>query len=156
LVPNPLPQRPQLPCAFEFCLQALVVDEVTDLVASVVVQQVMDLGSKHPDTPTSVNNLASVLQDQGKNEEAEKMYQQVVKGYEKTLGEDHPKTISAINNLAIMLRRRGRLDEAAAIMQKVLESRKRILGEEHPDTLLAMNNLANALGDYGEFLTMRT
>jgi len=31
------------------------------------------LGKEHPDTLTSVNNLAFVLQDQGKYEEAEQM-----------------------------------------------------------------------------------
>lgn len=148
MVPNPLPQCPQLPCAFEFCLQALVVDEATDLVASVVVQQVMDLGSEHPDTLTSVNNLASVLHERGGREDVSASSERIQ--YEKALGEDHPKTISAINNLAIMLWRQDRLDEAATIMQKVIESRRRVLGEEHPSTLSAMSNLAITLKGEGK------
>jgi Tetratricopeptide repeat len=32
---------------------------------------------EHPDTLRSVNNLALVLQDQGKYEEAEEMYQRI-------------------------------------------------------------------------------
>ena len=40
------------------------------------------LGKEHPDTLTSVNNLASVLQGQGKHEEAEQMNRRALEGRE--------------------------------------------------------------------------
>jgi hypothetical protein len=51
------------------------------------------LGIKHPDTLTSVSNLASVLQDQGKCEE---MNRRAPAGYEKVLDVEHPATLFTI------------------------------------------------------------
>ncbi|KAK1838138.1 TPR domain protein (kinesin light chain) [Colletotrichum chrysophilum] len=62
------------------------------------------LGKEHPNTLTSVNNLASVLQYQGKYEEAEQMNRQALDGYEKVLGKEHPNTLTSVDNLASVLR----------------------------------------------------
>ena len=48
------------------------------------------LGPEHPDTLTSMNNLAEVLTDQGKYEAAEEMHRQVLELREKVLGLEHP------------------------------------------------------------------
>jgi hypothetical protein len=47
----------------------------------------------HPDTLTSVNNLALVLRYLGKYKQAEAMNQRALTGYEKALGVDHPSTL---------------------------------------------------------------
>jgi len=47
------------------------------------------LGPEHLDTLTSVSNLGSVLESQGKYEEAEAMHERALKGYEKVLGLEH-------------------------------------------------------------------
>ena len=44
------------------------------------------LGKEHPDTLTSVSNLALVLSSQGKYEAAEEMNRRALEGYEKALG----------------------------------------------------------------------
>ena len=62
------------------------------------------LGKEHPNTLTSVNNLALVLQYQGKYDEAEAMNRQALDGYEKVLGKEHPDTLTSVNNLALVLR----------------------------------------------------
>jgi Tetratricopeptide repeat len=61
------------------------------------------LRKEHPDTVTSVNNLAIVLQDQGKYEKAETMNRRVLKGNEKALGKEHSNTLTSIDNLAGVL-----------------------------------------------------
>jgi len=48
------------------------------------------LGKGHPDTLTSMNNLAIALKKQGKNAEAEAMHLQTLKLTETVLGKDHP------------------------------------------------------------------
>ncbi|CUS15720.1 unnamed protein product, partial [Tuber aestivum] len=58
------------------------------------------LGPDHPDTLTSVNNLATVLKTQGKYDESEVMHRHALEGREKILGPDHPKTQLSANNLA--------------------------------------------------------
>jgi hypothetical protein len=50
----------------------------------------MKLGEDHPDTLTSMANLASTLWNQGRWEEAEQLFMQVVKTSKAKLGEDHP------------------------------------------------------------------
>ena len=54
------------------------------------------LGSDHPSTLISVHNLASVLQDQGRYDEAEKMNRRGLKGSEKILGPNHPNTLTSV------------------------------------------------------------
>ncbi|PVH91203.1 hypothetical protein DM02DRAFT_466319, partial [Periconia macrospinosa] len=58
------------------------------------------MGKDHPDTLTSVSNLASVLQYQGKYEVAEEMNQRALDGRERALGTDHPDTLTSADNLA--------------------------------------------------------
>ena len=51
-----------------------------------------ELGVQHPDTLTSVSNLADVLQDQRKYDEAEKLKsRRALEGREKELGAHHPR-----------------------------------------------------------------
>jgi tetratricopeptide (TPR) repeat protein len=58
------------------------------------------LGKEHPDTLTSMNNLASVLSNQGKYEQAEEMLRQALRLQEMVLGKEHPSTLVSKNNLA--------------------------------------------------------
>jgi hypothetical protein len=51
----------------------------------------------------SMNNLAGVLRDQGKYNEAEQMRREVVEGQERVLGKEHPYTLMSMNNLALVL-----------------------------------------------------
>jgi len=51
------------------------------------------LGVEHPDTLTSVSNLASVLRYQGIYEAAEEMNRRVLVAREKVLGIEHPSTL---------------------------------------------------------------
>ena len=64
-------------------------------------------GREHPDTLTSMNNLARVLSEQGKYEQAEEMHQQTLRLMEITLGKEHPHTLTSRNNLAAVLRDQG-------------------------------------------------
>lgn len=70
------------------------------------------LGREHPDTLTSMNNLALVLDSQGKYEEAEQMHRETLGLCEKVLGREHPSTLSSMNNLANVLDRQGKYEEA--------------------------------------------
>ncbi|KAJ5703166.1 hypothetical protein N7488_010714 [Penicillium malachiteum] len=71
------------------------------------------LGREHPDTLTSVSNLGSVLDSQGKYEEAEVMYQRDLEGCEKVLGREHPDTVTSLDILSDFLDRHGKHKEAS-------------------------------------------
>jgi hypothetical protein len=51
------------------------------------------LSKEHPDTLTSMNNLALVLGNQGKYEEAEEMHRQTLGMVKTVLGKEHPSTL---------------------------------------------------------------
>ncbi|TVY62681.1 Nephrocystin-3 [Fusarium oxysporum f. sp. cubense] len=108
------------------------------------------LGKEHPDTLSSMNNLALALQDQGKYGEAEKIHRQTLELIEKVLGKEHPNTLSSMNNLALALQDQGKYKEAKGIHRQTLELKEKVLGKEHRDTLMSMNNLANVLDSMGQ------
>jgi eukaryotic-like serine/threonine-protein kinase len=108
------------------------------------------VGEEHPDTLTSMNNLASTLWDQGDLNGARQLQEKVLEVRRRTLGEEHPNTLTSMNNLASTLRDQGDLNGARQLQEKVLEVSRRTLGEEHPNTLTSMNNLARTLQDIGD------
>ncbi|KAF1972360.1 hypothetical protein BU23DRAFT_375359, partial [Bimuria novae-zelandiae CBS 107.79] len=56
--------------------------------------------------------LASVLQDQGKYDEAEKLNRRALEGREKELGVQHPHALTSVSNLALVLQEQGKYKEA--------------------------------------------
>jgi hypothetical protein len=106
-------------------------------------------GEEHPDTLTSMANLASTYRNQGRWTEAEKLDVQVMETRKRVLGEEHPDTLTSMANLASTYRNQGRWTEAEKLNVQVMETRKRVLGEEHPSTLTSMNNLAWTLKSQG-------
>jgi tetratricopeptide (TPR) repeat protein len=64
---------------------------------------------------TSLNNLASLLQDLGKYEEAEPLYRRALVIREKSFGPDHPEVRASLNNLASLYRDQGKDDQSARL-----------------------------------------
>jgi tetratricopeptide (TPR) repeat protein len=108
------------------------------------------LGAEHPDTLTSMNNLAVTLSDQGEMEGARKIQEHVLEITQRVLVAEHPSTLTSMSNLAETLRDQGEMEGARKIQEQVLEITRRILGAEHPSTLTSMNNIALTLRDQGE------
>jgi tetratricopeptide (TPR) repeat protein len=114
------------------------------------------VGQEHPDTVTSRDNLALVLHDLGRLDEAEAEIRAVLEIQQRVLGSDHIDTLTSRSNLALVLRDQARLDEAAAEIRAVLAGRQRVLGPDHPDTLVSRNNLARVLRDLGRLQQAET
>ena len=70
------------------------------------------LGMRHPDTATSLNNLASLSERQGKYERAEQFYQRALDIHEQVLGADHLSTASSLNSLGMLYNRQGNYAKA--------------------------------------------
>ena len=62
------------------------------------------LGPEHPDTITSMNNLAETLRSQGDLSGARRLYEAVLELRRRVLGSDHHDTLTSMNNLAETLR----------------------------------------------------
>ena len=108
------------------------------------------LGEDHPDTLFSINNMGSLLQDQGKLSEAEHYIRESLEKSRRVLGEEHLDTLLSISNLSVLLLYEGKLGEAESYVREALEKRRRVLGEDHPDTLISINNLGLLLLGQGK------
>jgi tetratricopeptide (TPR) repeat protein len=78
------------------------------------------LGFKHPDTLTTINNIAAMLHFQGKYDEAEALYLQAIALKKEVLGPEHPDTLITINNLAEMLKFGGDKGYSSRLVPKSL------------------------------------
>jgi tetratricopeptide (TPR) repeat protein len=114
------------------------------------------LGNEHPETLTSMNNLASTLLALGDLAGARSLEEAVLEGRRRILGDEHHNTLASMGNLAVTLSALGDLAGARSLEEAVLEGRRRILGAEHPDTLTSMNNLAQTLRALGDLAGARS
>src|SRR5713226_997524 len=105
------------------------------------------LGPEHPDTLTSMNDLALDLDDSGHYAEAEKLEREALDISRRVLGPEHPDTLMLMSNLANTLWQEGHYPEAEKLNRETLGIQRRVLGPEHPGTLRSMNNLATDLDD---------
>ena len=69
-----------------------------------------------------MNNLATVLSDQGKYEQAEEMHRQALELRETVLGKEHPDTLTSMNNLASVLSDQGKYEQAEEMHRQALRA----------------------------------
>ncbi|KAF2030278.1 hypothetical protein EK21DRAFT_100501 [Setomelanomma holmii] len=96
----------------------------------------------HPDTLTSMANLASTLWNQGRWDAAEELFVQVMETSKKKLGADHPSTLTSMHNLAFTLKSLSQEVEAINLMRECVQFRKQKLRSNHPDLLSSSAALA--------------
>ncbi|NJO15300.1 MAG: tetratricopeptide repeat protein, partial [Thioploca sp.] len=65
------------------------------------------LGADHPATALSLNNLASLLRDQGNYAAAEPLYRRALAILETKLPPNHPNIITVRNNLSQLLKQKS-------------------------------------------------
>ncbi|KAI1519708.1 kinesin light chain [Pyrenophora tritici-repentis] len=97
------------------------------------------------------SKCATALFSDGRYEEAEELYVQVMQTRKRVLGDEHPDMLSSMNNLAATYWNQGRWKEAEELQVQVMQTRKRVLTDEHPDTLTSMNNLALTYWNQGRW-----
>ncbi|KAH8806711.1 hypothetical protein DL96DRAFT_1717652 [Flagelloscypha sp. PMI_526] len=111
-----------------------------------------ELGLRHPDTPTSMNNLARKYSDLGQHGDALKLERQVLELRIQILCEDHPSTFVSLYNLATTYSGLGQYSDALTLEKRVVALRRQTMGEEHTDTLRSMHNLACTYSDLGQHM----
>ncbi|GHO65594.1 tetratricopeptide repeat protein [Ktedonobacter sp. SOSP1-52] len=100
------------------------------------------LGTDHPATATSFNNLALFYHEQSRYAEAEPLYERALMIIQEQLGLDHLDTAASLNNLAGLYRAQGRYTEAELLYQRALMIIQEQLGANHLQTATSFNNLA--------------
>eukprot|EP00435_Cladocopium_sp_Y103_P024158 s1164_g5.t3 len=122
------------------------------------------LGHSHPDTMTSMSNLALYLKTNGQTEKAFELFEQVLDGRRKIFGIKHMDTIISMNNLASMQKdlaeeyrrkyddreEKKALDKAHSLLKEAVFCGRQHLGKRHPVTLKSINNLAGVMRTRGD------
>ncbi len=93
------------------------------------------LGEEHPDTLTSMANLASTCRNQGRWKETEELNVAVMETTKRMLGEEHPFTLTGMANLAFIWKAQGRNAKAVNLLEQCIHLRSQILGVDHPHTI---------------------
>jgi tetratricopeptide (TPR) repeat protein len=106
------------------------------------------LGPNHPDTATSLNDLARLLHLTNQFKESEPLMRHALAAREAQYGRKHPTVAASLNNLALLLRDTNRPDEAELLMRRVVEIFEFSYGSDHPLVATAFNNLAQLLQDF--------
>jgi tetratricopeptide (TPR) repeat protein len=115
------------------------------------------LGTEHPNTATSLNNLAELYQFMGNYTAAQPLYERAIQVREKRLGENHPDTATSLNYLAELYYWMGEYTAAQPLYERALQIREDRLGANHPDTAISLNNLAviyDSIGNYAAALPL--
>lgn len=108
-------------------------------------------GDEHPDTATSLANIADILKAQGKYDEAEKDIERSLHIRRNILG-IHPDTAKSHSQLGLLYHIQMKYDEALAEHEKALEIALELLGENHQEvntlecsktTIFILTNLHN-------------
>ena len=89
---------------------------------------------------------ASILANQGHQDEAESKLQRVLDIREKALGLDHPDVALALHNLGFIYNAQGRYAEAEPLLRRALIIRETALGPQHLEVALTLNSLAFTYG----------
>ena len=95
----------------------------------------LSLGHTHANVAVGVANMASVLQEQGKLDEAVVQFRIALDIHRTALGDDHYQVAAALHNLAYALRLRDESSaEASELGRQALVVAERTLGATHPRT----------------------
>jgi CHAT domain-containing protein/Tfp pilus assembly protein PilF len=125
--------------------------EALPLAQSAVELAQKTVGADHPETATSLNNLAFLYESQGQYAKAEPLFLRAQAILEKALGADHPDTASSLNNLATLYRSQRQYGKAEPLYVRALAIREKVLGADHPDTATSLNNLASLYHSEGHY-----
>ncbi|KAF8345351.1 hypothetical protein F5887DRAFT_1282603, partial [Amanita rubescens] len=126
-------------------------NEEEKLLLVAIEEQKTTLGLDHPETLTTIHNVAVAYRNQGRWDEAEKLQVEVMNTRKAKLGSDHPDTLTTMDNLASTYWNQGRWDEAEKLQVEVMNARKAKLGSDHPNTLTTMHYLALTYQDQGRW-----
>jgi serine/threonine protein kinase/tetratricopeptide (TPR) repeat protein len=101
------------------------------------------LGPDHPDTLTSMDDVAETLYFAGRHADAATLHRETLASRKRVLGPGHRDTLLSMSNLGLALAGLGQYEEAEALYKDALEARRRLDGPEHLNTLALMSNLAS-------------
>ncbi len=103
------------------------------------------------DYPYVALAFGEFYQDQGRYEEAEKLYERALSNNLEKLGPTDSTTFGAREHLAVIYRLQGRHDEAQKVLSRLVADQEKTLGVMHPDMLSTATNLANVYSEQSRY-----
>ena len=107
-------------------------------------------GPDQPNMATDINSLALFYLTTGRFEEAEPLFERVLKINENSFGADHPDVARSLGNLAQLYQDTNRLKEAEPLYERAVAIFTTSLGTEHPNTQAVADSLATLRAEMGE------
>ena len=110
-------------------------------------------------TCDSLLHLSENLYNEGRYDEAIKVYEQALSIIEEVYGKEHPKYAAFLSNLAEYNFSLGNYSEAITLGTEALNILEKVYGKEHPNYATSLSNLAgynSSLGNYSEAITLGT
>jgi serine/threonine protein kinase/tetratricopeptide (TPR) repeat protein len=104
-------------------------------------------GNEHKGVVSVLNQLAMMLGNQGRLDEAETMFGEAM-AIQRRLGREDVST--TLNNLSLTLMDRGRHAEAETVLREALTLHRKFDGNDHADTATTLGNLAGLLEEQGK------
>ncbi len=130
-------------------LEKQCLDEALPLARRAVDVTLKNRGPEHPDNIATINNLAWILQSQGRYGEARPLFEQSLGIAEKSLGQFHQTTVICRNNLAGLLSLQGDLENARKEYARALAASEKELGPNALPLAGILSNLGGLLGMEG-------
>ncbi|MEQ8788699.1 MAG: tetratricopeptide repeat protein [Pirellulaceae bacterium] len=127
-------------------------DQVVPLATQMLQIRKNELGEKHPDYATSLNDLGHLYSAQGKYAQAEQFLRQALHIRKEALGEKHPHYATTLSNLAALYQQQGSYAQAEPLHRQSLELRRELLGEKSPEYAVSLNNLASLYQAQGKYV----
>ena len=93
-----------------------------------------------------MDNLAIVLRDQGKYDEAEAMSGRELAARETTLGHVRLDTLTSVNSLTTLLEVLGNFEDATISYQRALPGYNKVSIPKHPTTMACSKQCSSLLG----------
>ncbi|KAI9762573.1 MAG: hypothetical protein M4579_000376 [Chaenotheca gracillima] len=107
------------------------------------------LGAEHSRTLHCICILAYIYYLQGRLQEAEQLYMQVLELLKKVAGNEHSSTLTCMSDLAKVYQTQRRWEEADKLYRLVEEVRTKVSGADHVLTLDDMGTLASSYQSQG-------
>ena len=103
------------------------------------------LEPEHPNTGTTLHQLALLYRKQGKYEQAEPLLVRACAISEKMGGPEHPSTAANLHALAVLYMDQGKYEQAEPLLQRALAIREKVFGPDHPNTVRRRKEYADLL-----------
>ena len=99
-------------------------------------------GMHHALTAQSLNDLAVLLYQSGRYDEATSLYQQALPIYREIYGPEHPEVATITNNIGRSALVAGRVDEAEPLLRQSLAMFQKFQGDNYDGLVSPLNSLA--------------